>query len=309
MKTLARMIATLLIVAAGSVGAYELWNYYMLSPWTRDARVRADVVTIAPDVSGFVNDLRVKDNQVVHKGDILFILDQERYKRALAAADANVEARKAEMLLRQSQAARRSKLTNLAIPQGDKEDSQHVAAAAAAAYGEAVADRSTASLNLERTVIRAPVNGFVTNLTLVVGQYAAVGTEVMALIDSDSYRVEGYFEETKLPVIKPGAPVEIHLMSGGPALQGHVDSISRGITDRDNANGPELLANVTPTFEWVRLAQRIPVRIHIDEIPENVHISAGMTCTVVLAAPTHEWAITSLFGDGLGRQASATEGQ
>lgn len=307
MKTLARMIATLLIVATGCAGAYELWNYYMLSPWTRDARVRADVVTIAPDVAGFVNDLRVKDNQVVHKGDILFILDQERYKRALATAEANVEASKAQMLLRQNEANRRAKLTTLSISPEAKEDAQLLATAAAAAYDEAVADRSTDELNLERTVIRAPVNGFVTNLTLVVGQYAAVGTQVMALIDSDSYRVEGYFEETKIPVIKPGDPVVIHLMSGGPALQGHVESISRGITDRDNANGPELLANVNPTFEWVRLAQRIPVRMHIDKVPENVRISAGMTCTVVLAVPTREWAIMSLIRNGFAPEAPAAE--
>jgi multidrug resistance efflux pump len=307
MKTLARVIATLLIVATGCAGAYELWNYYMLSPWTRDARVRADVVTIAPDVAGFVNDLRVKDNQPVRKGDILFVLDQDRYKLALATAEANVAARKAEMLMRQGEADRRAKLTDLAISPEAKENAQHVAASAAAAYQQAVADRSTASLNLERTTIRAPVNGYVTNLTLVIGQYAAVGARVIALIDSDSYRVQGYFEETKIPVIKPGERVEIRLMSGGSPLQGHVESISRGITDRDNASGPELLANVNPTFEWVRLAQRIPVRIHIDDVPENVRISAGMTCTVVVAAPGREWAITSLIRNGVARQAPAAE--
>ncbi len=309
MKTLARVIATLLILAAGGAGAYELWDYYMLSPWTRDARVRADVVTVAPDVAGFVTDLRVKDNQIVRKGDILVILDQERYKRALATADANVAARKAEMVMRQSEADRRAKLTNLSISAEAQENAQHVAASATAAYHQAVADQSTASLNLERTVVRAPVNGIVTNLTLVIGQYAAVGTKLMALIDSDSYRVEGYFEETKIPVIKPGARVEIRLMSGGPVLEGHVESISRGITDRDNANGPELLANVNPTFEWVRLAQRIPARIHIDEVPENVHISAGMTCTVVVAAPAREWAIMSLIRNGFARQAPAAGSQ
>jgi multidrug resistance efflux pump len=307
MKTLVRVIATLLIVAVGCEGAYELWNYYMLSPWTRDARVRADVVTIAPDVAGFVSDLRIKDNQAVRQGDVLFILDQERYQRALATAEAAVAARKAEMLMRQSEAERRSKLTTLAISSEAKEDAQHVAASATAAYHQAVADRSTASLNLERTIIRAPVNGFVTNLTLVVGQYAAVGTKVMALIDSDSYRVEGYFEETKVPVITPEDRVAINLMSGGPALQGHVESISRGITDRDNASGPELLANVNPTFEWVRLAQRIPIRIHIDAVPENVRISAGMTCTVVVAAPSREWAITSLIRYGFARLARAAD--
>ena len=186
MKALARVVATLLIVAAGGLGAYELWNYYMLSPWTRDARVRADVVTIAPDVAGFVTDLRVRDNQAVHKGDILFVVDQERYKLAVASAEANLAARHAEMLMRQSDANRRTKLTNLAISDENKEDAQHVAASALAAYQQAAADLSTAKLNLERTVVRAPVNGFVTNLGLVVGQYAAVGTQLLALIDSDS---------------------------------------------------------------------------------------------------------------------------
>ena len=307
LKTIARVTATFLVVAAGCLGAYELWNYYMLSPWTRDARVRADVVTIAPDVAGFVNDLRVKDNQFVHKGDILFILDQERYKLALATADATVAARKAEMLMRQSQADRRTRLTDLAISAEAKEDAQRTAASATASYQQAVSERSTASLNLERTVVRAPVNGFVTNLTLVVGQYAAVGTKVLALIDSDSYRVAGYFEETKLPVIKLGERVAIYLMSGGPALQGHVESISYGITDRDNADGPELLANVNPTFEWVRLAQRIPVRIHIDNVPADVHISAGMTCTVIVAAPSRGWAIASLIRSALAQPAPAAQ--
>jgi RND family efflux transporter MFP subunit len=216
------------------------------------------VVTIAPDVAGFVNDLRVKENQVVRRGDILFVLDQERYKRDLAKADATVEARRAEMLMRQDEASRCAKLTTVAISVEAKENSQHMAASASAAYDQAVADRSTARLNLERTVVRAPVNGYVTNLTLVVGQYAAIGTRVVALIDSDSYRVDGYFEETKLPVIRPGARVDIHLMSGEPPLHGHVDSVSHGITIRDNPNGPELLANVNPTFEWVRLARAFP---------------------------------------------------
>jgi len=307
MKTLARVVATLLIVLIGSLCAYELWNYYMFSPWTRDARVRADVVTISPDVAGFVKDLRVEDNQFVHKGDILLILDQERYKLALLTAQATVAARNAEKIMRQHQAARRAKLTDLAISNEDKEDAQHLADSATAAYNEAVADQSTANLNLDRTVIRAPVDGFVTNLTLVVGQYAAVGTKVMALIDSDSYRVEGYFEETKISDIKPGDPVEIHLMSGGPTIRGHVDSISRGITDREDVEGPQLLANVNPTFEWVRLAQRIPVRVHIDFVPDNVLISAGMTCTVVLPTHEHAWAFMSLIKEAFAQQSANTE--
>jgi multidrug resistance efflux pump len=294
MRTLARAIVTMVILVAGCIGAYELWNYYMLSPWTRDARIHADVVTIAPDVAGFVSELRVRDNQFVHKGDVLFVLDQERYELALATADANVAAQKANMIMRQSEANRRTRLTNVAISDEDKENAQHVAASSTAAYQQAVADRATAALNLDRTVIRAPVNGYVTNLTLVVGQFAAVGTRLMALIDSDSYRVEGYFEETKIPSVKPGDQVDIYLMSGGAPLRGHVEGISRGITDRDNPDGPQLLANVNPTFEWVRLAQRIPVRIHIDNVPDSEHISSGMTCTVVVAGAVHRWATPPL---------------
>jgi len=145
--------------------------------------------------------------------------------------------------------------------------------------------------------LRAPVNGIVTNLTLVVGQYASVGTKLMALIDSDSYRVTGYFEETKVPAIKVGEEAEIYLLDGSPALRGHVESIARGITDRDNLAGPELLVNPNPTFEWVRLAQRIPVRIHIDDVPEGVLVSSGMTATVVMEAPPRQWAtLTALRG-------------
>lgn len=187
MKTLARVVFTLVIVAVGCVGGYELWDYYMLSPWTRDARVQADVVGIAPDISGFVDDLRVKDNQFVHKGDVLFVLDRERYQRALATADAAVAARKADMENAGQQAARRVKLTNLSISDEARQNAVLTANSAAAAYQQALADRSTAQLNLERTVVHAPVNGFVTNLTLDVGQYATVSTRVMALIDSDSY--------------------------------------------------------------------------------------------------------------------------
>jgi multidrug resistance efflux pump len=152
---------------------------------------------------------------------------------------------------------RRKKLTELSISNEAKETAEFTANQADAAYQQAVADRSTAQLNLNRTVVRASVNGYVTNLTLAVGQYAAVGVPVMALIDSDSYRITGFFEETKMPAIKPGETAAIYLLNDTLPLSGHVESIARGVTDRDNPNGPELLVNATPTFEWVRLAQRI----------------------------------------------------
>lgn len=290
MKKVARVILTLAIVATGCIGGYELWDYYMLSPWTRDARVQADVVDIAPDVSGFVSDLRVRDNQLVRRGDVLFVLDRERYQRALATAQAAVAARKASMEDAEQRARRMARLTNLSVSDEARQSAVLTAKTAEAAYQEALADLSTAQLNLDRTTIRAPVNGYVTNLTVDVGQYATVGAKVLALIDSDSYRVTAYFEETKIPSVPPGKQVEIYLMSGGPPLRGHVVSISRGITDRDNPSGPDLLANATPTFEWVRLAQRIPVRIQIDQVPEGTLISSGMTATVVVQSPPRQWA-------------------
>ncbi|MGA8756851.1 MAG: efflux RND transporter periplasmic adaptor subunit [Stellaceae bacterium] len=291
MKTVARFLLTLVLVAAACAGGYELWDYYLFSPWTRDAHVQADVVTIAPDVAGFVDEVRVKDNQFVHKGDVMLVIDRARYTRALALADATVAARKADMENAGQQAARRAKLTTIAISDDARETAILSANSAAAAYQQAVALRSTAQLDLDRTVVHAPVNGFVTNLTLEVGNYASVGTKVMALIDSDSYRVTGYFEETKMPVIKPGEQAEIYLLDGTPPLRGHVQSIARGVTNRDNPDGPELLVNANPTFEWVRLAQRIPVRIHIDQVAEGVLVSSGMTATVVVDAPPRQWAI------------------
>ena len=296
MKRIARLIPSLLILALAGAGAYELWTIYMYSPWTRDAKVRADIVTIVPEIAGYVTDLRVSDNQFVHKGDVLLEIDPVDYRIALDHAEAALQGAGAALDYARLDERRKAKL----VPEGtiSQDIYQKTASALHQAEAQLAADQAAvakARLDLSRTVIRAPVNGFVTNLTLDRGQYASVGVKVMALIDSDSYRVEGYFEETKIPLIKPGESVEIHLMSGAPALRGHVESISRGITDRDNSNGPELLANVNPTFEWVRLAQRIPVRIHIDAVPAGVLISTGMTCTVNVATPPREWAIIGLL--------------
>jgi multidrug resistance efflux pump len=283
MRTAVRVLLTIvLVVSAGFLG-YDMVLYYLYSPWTRDARVRAEVVTVAPDVSGYVTDLPVRTNQFVKKGDILFTIDQERYRIALADAEATVSARLAQYQMLRQQLERRSKLTlNLSITQEDLDNIRRQTEAAAAAHEQAIAARNLAALNLKRTEVRATVNGFVTNLTLIVGVYATPGKPVLALIDSDSYHVDAYFEETKIPQIKPGATVDIHLLDGADTIQGSVQGIARGITDYDNHDGPQLLSNVNPTFTWVRLAQRIPVRIHMTNIPPDVLISAGMTCTVIL---------------------------
>jgi multidrug resistance efflux pump len=289
MRTIVRVLLTLIFLAVAGFLGYDMANYYLYSPWTRDARVRANVATVAPDISGWVDDIRVRDNQFVHKGDVLFVIDQERFRLALADAEATLAARHAQYLMLLEQYERRSKLTpGYSVTVETLDNARRQSETAAANYQQAIASRDTAALNLKRTEVRASVNGFITNLNLAPGTYASQGKPVMALIDSDSYRVGAYFEETKIPHIKPGASVEIYLMDGSPALQGTVSGISMGITDQDNKDGPELLSSVNPTFTWVRLAQRIPVRIDITHVPPGVLISAGMTATVVIkdgAAP------------------------
>jgi len=289
MGAVLRVVLTLILLVAAGLLGYDMAVYYLYSPWTRDARVRADVVTVAPDVSGYVDDIRVRNDEFVHKGDVLFTVDQDRYRIALADAEATLAARQAQSLMTLNQYQRRAKLSpGYTITVEDLDNAHRQSETAAANYQQAIASRDTAALNLRRTEVRAPVNGFITNLNLAKGTYASQGKPVMALIDSDSYRVDAYFEETKIPHIRPGATAEIHLMDGSPALEGTVLGIARGITDQDNKDGPELLSSVNPTFTWVRLAQRIPVRLRLTHVPPGVLVSAGMTCTVVMkdgAAP------------------------
>ncbi len=281
-KTAFRFSFTALLLVIAVILGVTLWNHYLHTPWTRDGRIRADVVNIAPDVSGVVTRLAVKDNQFVHKGDVLFVIDQERYQLAVQQTDALLASRKADYAQRQNAAQRREQLTVQVISQETRESSRSEATSANALYQETLAARDIARLNLARTEVRSPVDGYIANLSIHVGDYAKAGQAAVAVIDSNSFWVNGYFEETQIPLMREGDPVSIRLMSGNRELSGHVDGISRGITDRDNATGHELLADVNPTFSWVRLAQRIPVRIRIDKIPDDVVLAAGMTCTLVV---------------------------
>ncbi len=304
MRAVVRVLLTLVLLTAAGLLSYDLASYYLYSPWTRDARIRANVVTVAPDVSGYVDDIRVQNDQFVHKDDVLFVIDQERYKLALADAEAALAARHAQYLMALEQYQRRLKLSpGNTITIENLDNARRQSETTAASYQQAIASRDTAALNLKRTEVRASVNGFITNLNLAKGTFASQGKPVMALIDSDSYRVDAYFEETKIPHIKSGVSAEIYLMDGSPALQGTVLGVARGITDQDNKDGPELLSSINPTFTWVRLAQRVPVTIHLTHVPPGVLISAGMTCTVVIkegAAPEIGLGIkkvmTAIFG-------------
>ncbi|MDL4863704.1 HlyD family secretion protein [Halomonas elongata] len=280
MRTFLRSLVTLAIVALAIAAGLWLWHYYLYTPWTRDGRVRADVITIAPDVSGRVVDLPITDNQQVAKGDLLFRIDDTRYQAALEKAKAVVQQRQAELELSQHEASRRNRLSRQAISAESQETAQINSRVASAQLGQAKSALNSAQIDLERTTVQAPAAGHVLNLQLAEGNYVNTGTPVMALVKADSFYVTGYFEETKTPHIRVGDPARVILMSGDVELEGHVASIGRGIADSNTSTDNQLLPQVQPTFSWVRLAQRIPVRIELDAIPEEVTLSAGMTATV-----------------------------
>lgn len=281
LKKLFGVLFTLLAVCLALILGRLLWVHYMNDPWTRDGRVRAEVITIAPDVAGLVTEIAVRDNQWVNKGDLLLQIDPEHYEIAVHQAEASVAARKATLAMRQQNARRRADIDSLVVSRENREDASAAALAAEADLRQAQAQLEAARLNLKRTRVLAPVDGYVTNLSVFKGDYAAAGAPKLAVIDAHSFWVYGYFEETKLPHVRVGAAAEMRLMSG-QTLQGHVESIARGIYDRDNPQSRELTADVNPTFNWVRLAQRVPVRIALDPLPEGLLLAAGTTCTVVL---------------------------
>ncbi|AIO58635.1 efflux transporter, RND family, MFP subunit [Burkholderia mallei] len=281
MRKLFGFVATAVILIVAILIGHTLWVHYMDEPWTRDGRVRAEIVNVAPDVSGAVVELPVRDNQFVKQGDLVMQIDPSHFRIAVEQAQAAVAARRAELQMRRADAARRADLDALVVSKESRENSAQTASSAEAQYQQALAALDAAKLNLERTRVVAPVDGYVTNLQVFRGDYASAGQAKLAIVDSHSFWVYGYFEETKLPRVKIGAKAEMRLMSGG-VLKGHVESISRGIYDRDNPQSRDLVADVNPTFNWVRLAQRVPVRIHIDEVPKDLVLSAGTTCTVIV---------------------------
>ena len=280
-----RIGLTLLCVAGAILVGNRLWQHYEIDPWTRDGRVRTNIVEVAPDVTGQVTRVYVHDNQPVHAGQVLFEIDRARYELAVRQAEASERAQRTALAQAQKEARRNVELGDL-VSQEVREQGRTKVQQIRAALEQTEVGLDTARLNLARTRVVAPLDGFVTNLDLQAGAYAAAGHPVMAVVDRNGFYIEGYFEETKLARIHVGDPVRIRLMGQHESLAGHVDSFVEGIADRDRSTGSNLLPNVNPTFNWVRLAQRIPVRVALDHVPADVRLVAGQTATVeVLAAP------------------------
>ena len=278
--SLGRVAVTLVVVVIAAVIGWQLWVYYMEEPWTRDGVVRADVVGVAPDVSGLVSEVLVRDNQQVRKGEVLFRIDKERFTIALQQADAALRVQRARLQQAGRELDRYQALSNVEVSKQKQEQVMAAAEEAGAAYQQAMADRSLAQLNLDRADVTAPVNGTISNFEMRPGDYVTAGRAVAALVDSGTLYVAGYFEETKLPRIHVGDPASVRLMGESTVLHGHVQSIAGGIQDRERQTGSGLLASVNPTFSWVRLAQRIPVRVQIDNPPPEVRLLPGRTASV-----------------------------
>jgi RND family efflux transporter MFP subunit len=276
---IAPVLITLAAVAVAAALGWAMWDAYMGAPWTRDGTVRAYVVTMAPEVAGRIVELPVADNQFVHKGDLLMVIDPRDFRIAVQLAEAAVQQAEANAQNAAREAKRRDEVGG-AVSVEDRQTAETNAVAAQAQLQQAQADLAQARVNLERTQIRSPVNGWVTNLLAQLGDYANVGENEISLVDADSFWVDGYFEETNVAPIQVGDPATIKLMGYSQPVRGHVGSIARGINVANAQPNVQGVATVNPIFTWVRLAQRIPVRIEIDQVPEGITLVAGMTATV-----------------------------
>ncbi|MGK3131474.1 p-hydroxybenzoic acid efflux pump subunit AaeA [Pantoea sp. C8B4] len=285
MKALIRKIAryaiTILLVIIAIVIIFRAWVFYTESPWTRDAKFSADVVAISPDVTGLITDVPVHDNQLVKQGDTLFVVDRPRYQKALDEAQADVEYYQALVNEKRREAARRNQLGTSAMSReaidqanNDLQTSEHQLA-------KSVATRDLAVIDLDRTTIKAPSDGWVTNLNVYQGEFITRGSVAVALVQQHSFYVLAYMEETKLDGVRPGFRAEITPLGSNAVLRGTVDSIAAGVTNSSSSVDSKGMATIDSNLEWVRLAQRVPVRIHLDDQPGN-RFPAGTTATVVI---------------------------
>lgn len=275
-----RVLATLTLVAAAGVLAWFAWQHYVYAPWTRDARVQANVVNIAPEVSGTVTRVAVADDRYVHKGDLLFTIQPVRYENAVAEAEAGLQQARVRQRFARRNERRLERLPRGGVSTQARQQAQSDRATANAGVSQAEARLAQARQDLEWATVRSPVTGYVTHLLLDKGDYARQGQALITIVNAQTFRVIAYFEETKLAHIHIDDPVRIDLMASEHELSGHVVSIGRGIAVANNASGERNLPSVDPVFQWVRLAQRVPVTIAFDERPAGLALTVGLSATV-----------------------------
>jgi len=280
-KKIARYAITLLLVVIAVVIIFRAWVFYTESPWTRDARFSADVVAISPDVTGLITDVPVHDNQLVKKGDTLFEVDRPRYQKALDQAEADVAYYQALVSEKRREAARRNQLGTSAMSREAIEQANNDLQTSEHQLAKSIATRDLAVIDLDRTTIKAPSDGWVTNLNVYEGEFITRGSVAVALVQQHSFYVLAYMEETKLNGVRPGFRAEITPLGSNTVLRGTVDSVAAGVTNSSSSVDSKGMATVDSNLEWVRLVQRVPVRIRLDVQPGN-RFPAGTTATVVI---------------------------
>ncbi|CNE51729.1 p-hydroxybenzoic acid efflux pump subunit AaeA [Yersinia nurmii] len=280
-----RIGITLVVVLLAVMAIFKIWAFYTESPWTRDAKFTADVVAIAPDVSGLITDVPVVDNQLVEKGQVLFVIDRPRYEQALASAEADVAYYQTLAAEKQRESSRRLRLGVQALSQEEIDQSTNVLQTVRHQLAKAIAVRDLAKLDLERTTVRAPARGWITNLSVHAGEFITRGATAVALVKKDTFYVLAYLEETKLEGVRKGDRVEITPLGSNRIMHGTVDSVSAGVTNSSSKADSKGLATIDNNLEWVRLAQRVPVKVRLDEKDQQHPYPAGTTATVVITGP------------------------
>ena len=280
-----KRLSTLAVALVAILISLLTWQYYVTAPWTRNGTVRAQVANVAPQISGKIVELRAADNQFVHKGDVLYVIDPFDFEVTVGVNKSLVEQQAADVEIKQTESERRQHLSDLATTPEQQQIYAGNAAQAKAAYQSAVHQLAQAEVNLKRTSVVSSVDGYVTNLLLRVGDYAVAGVSNISVIDSNSFWIDGYFEETRMARVCAGDRAEAQLMGYTRPILGHVKTITRGISVSNATAGTQGLPNVDPIYTWVRLAQRVPVRIATDTVPPEVPLVSGMTATVTIRQP------------------------
>ena len=285
-KKITGYLVTLTAVIAAGYVLSNMFSEYLFQPWTRDGHVRAQIIKITPRVSGPIVDLPIHDNQKVQKGDLLFRIDPRTYELAIEQAEAKLQQALASELVKQDQATRGKELYRKdrgAISEQALVRKKNDLLVARANVQVAQSNLEKARLDLEFTEVRAPVDGYVTNLLLRYGSQTVANQPALALIDSNSFWVHGYFKETQVEYIRKDNKAVIKLMTYPDApLEGVVESMGWGIAQQDGAPAADLLPSIKPSFDWIRLAQRIPVRIRLTHIPDEVDLRVGSSASVFI---------------------------
>jgi multidrug resistance efflux pump len=279
------------VVVAAALAAWKYWDY-ITNPWTRDGQVQAQVIQVTPRVSGPIVDLPIEDNRFVKAGDLLFQIDPRTFAAAVKSAEADLEQARVKAKDAREEADRARRIMERdrgAMPQQQLERKENDQSAADAAVLGAQAQLETARLDQEFTQVKAPVDGYVTNLNLRIGSQAVANQPALALVDANSFWVHGFFRENHIQGIGKGDRAVVTLMSyPDRPLEGRVDSLGWGIFQQDGSSGANLLPDISPTFQWIRLAQRVPVRVHLVEVPDDIELRVGTTASVLVRKGTRD---------------------